>query len=165
MSLIIEDESELTINIDYEKIADRVINEALDYEKCPYEVELNLLLNSNENIRKINNEYRNIDSPTDVLSFPMIEYEKPSDFSKLEDSTLDNFNPETGELILGDIIISVPKIVEQAEKYGHSTEREFAFLVVHSMLHLFGYDHMEANDAKIMEAKQEEILNKLEIFR
>ena len=155
MSLIIEDESELTINIDYEKIADRVINEALDYEKCPYEVELNLLLTSNENIRKINNEYRNIDSPTDVLSFPMIEYEKPSDFSKLEDSTLDNFNPETGELILGDIIISVPKIVEQAEKYGHSTEREFAFLVVHSMLHLFGYDHMEANDAKIMEAKQE----------
>ena len=165
MSLIIEDESELTINIDYEKIADRVINEALDYEKCPYEVELNLLLTSNENIRKINNEYRNIDSPTDVLSFPMIEYEKPSDFSKLEDSTLDNFNPETGELILGDIIISVPKIVEQAEKYGHSTEREFAFLVVHSMLHLFGYDHMEANDAKIMEAKQDEILNKLEIFR
>ena len=165
MSLVIEDESELTINIDYEKIADRVINEALDYEKCPYEVELNLLLTSNENIRKINNEYRNIDSPTDVLSFPMIEYEKPSDFSKLEDSTLDNFNPETGELILGDIIISVPKIVEQAEKYGHSTEREFAFLVVHSMLHLFGYDHMEANDAKIMEAKQEEILNKLEIFR
>ena len=165
MSLIIEDESELTINIDYEKIADRVINEALDYEKCPYEVELNLLLTSNENIRKINNEYRNIDSPTDVLSFPMIEYEKPSDFSKLEDSTLDNFNPETGELILGDIIISVPKIVEQAEKYGHSTEREFAFLVVHSMLHLFGYDHMEANDAKIMEAKQEEILYKLEIFR
>ena len=165
MSLIIEYESELTINIDYEKIADRVINEALDYEKCPYEVELNLLLTSNENIRKINNEYRNIDSPTDVLSFPMIEYEKPSDFSKLEDSTLDNFNPETGELILGDIIISVPKIVEQAEKYGHSTEREFAFLVVHSMLHLFGYDHMEANDAKIMEAKQEEILNKLEIFR
>ena len=165
MSLIIEDESELTINIDYEKIADRVINEALDYEKCPYEVELNLLLTSNENIRKINNEYRNIDSPTDVLSFPMIEYEKPSDFSKLEDSTLDNFNPETGELILGDIIISVPKIVEQAEKYGHSTEREFAFLVDHSMLHLFGYDHMEANDAKIMEAKQEEILNKLEIFR
>ena len=165
MSLIIEDESELTINIDYEKIADRVINEALDYEKCPYEVELNLLLTSNENIRKINNEYRNIDSPTDVLSFPMIEYEKPSDFLKLEDSTLDNFNPETGELILGDIIISVPKIVEQAEKYGHSTEREFAFLVVHSMLHLFGYDHMEANDAKIMEAKQEEILNKLEIFR
>lgn len=165
MSLIIEDESELTINIDYEKIADRVINEALDYEKCPYEVELNLLLTSNENIRKINNEYRNIDSPTDVLSFPMIEYEKPSDFSKLEDNTLDNFNPETGELILGDIIISVPKIVEQAEKYGHSTEREFAFLVVHSMLHLFGYDHMEANDAKIMEAKQEEILNKLEIFR
>ena len=165
MSLIIEDESELTINIDYEKIADRVINEALDYENCPYEVELNLLLTSNENIRKINNEYRNIDSPTDVLSFPMIEYEKPSDFSKLEDSTLDNFNPETGELILGDIIISVPKIVEQAEKYGHSTEREFAFLVVHSMLHLFGYDHMEANDAKIMEAKQEEILNKLEIFR
>ena len=155
----------MTINIDYEKIADRVINEALDYEKCPYEVELNLLLTSNENIRKINNEYRNIDSPTDVLSFPMIEYEKPSDFSKLEDSTLDNFNPETGELILGDIIISVPKIVEQAEKYGHSTEREFAFLVVHSMLHLFGYDHMEANDAKIMEAKQEEILNKLEIFR
>ena len=165
VTVFFEEEGDMSLPLPCEELAVRVAGAALDFVGCPYQAQVNLLLTMNDQIREMNREFRGIDRATDVLSFPMIEYEKPSDFSKLEDSTLDNFNPETGELILGDIIISVPKIVEQAEKYGHSTEREFAFLVVHSMLHLFGYDHMEANDAKIMEAKQEEILNKLEIFR
>lgn len=88
----------------------------------------------------------------------MIEYEKESDFSHVEDSVEDYFNPESGELILGDIIISVEKVIEQAEKYGHSRERELAFLIAHSMLHLCGYDHMVDEERVIMETKQREIL-------
>ena len=99
-----------------------------------------------------------MDAPTDVLSFPMLEYDTPSDFEHVEEDFADCFNPETGELMLGDIMISVDKVEEQAEKYGHSTTRELAFLVAHSMLHLCGYDHMEDEERLVMEAKQNEIL-------
>ena len=94
----------------------------------------------------------------------MQEYPTPSDFSELEKEAT-AFHPETGELLLGDIVISVEKVMEQAEKYGHSIERELGFLVAHSMLHLFGYDHMEENEAKKMEKKQEEILQKIGLTR
>ena len=89
----------------------------------------------------------------------MIHFEKDSDFSHVEESVEDFFNPETGELILGDIVISVEKIVEQAQKYGHSQRRELAFLIAHSMLHLCGYDHMEEKEREYMEQKQREILS------
>ena len=82
-----------------------------------------------------------------------------------EDREADYFDPDTGELILGDIIISVDRVKEQAESYGHSQKREFAFLVAHSMLHLCGYDHMEEDEAKVMEAKQEQVLASLGITR
>ena len=144
--------------MDYEKIIHEIIPAALDYEECPYEAEVNVILTDNDAIQEINREYRKIDAPTDVLSFPMIEYEKESDFSHVEDSVEDYFNPESGELILGDIIISVEKVIEQAEKYGHSRERELAFLIAHSMLHLCGYDHMVDEERVIMETKQREIL-------
>lgn len=99
------------------------------------------------------------------MSFPNLDFEQPGVFEIEESREVDYFDPDTGELILGDIIISVDKVQEQAENYGHSTRREFAFLVAHSMLHLCGYDHMEADEAKVMEAKQEEILNNLGITR
>ena len=95
----------------------------------------------------------------------MIDYQIPSDFSHLEDDSEDYFNPETGELLLGDIVISVEKVIEQAQKYGHSRERELAFLVAHSMLHLFGYDHIKESEREKMEKKQEEILKILGIER
>lgn len=165
----------MTINFDYEtekrpdapfeEIVGQVINEAMDYEKCPYEAEINVLLTDNEGIREINREQRNIDAPTDVLSFPMLEYEKPADFDFLEEEDMGYFNPETGELILGDIVLSVDKIKEQAYNYGHAEKRELAFLTAHSMLHLFGYDHMEQEEAAVMEAKQNAILNNLNIRR
>lgn len=158
MTIEIEKETELELNIDYEKIINDIIEACLDYEECPYEPELNIIITDNQNIAKINKEYRKIDKPTDVLSFPMVDYEKPADFSKLEDFAENYFNMETGELILGDIIISVEKIKEQAKEYGHSEERELAFLVAHSMLHLFGYDHMIDEERIIMEQKQREIL-------
>ena len=122
-------------------------------------------MTDNEGIHIINKEYRDIDRATDVLSFPMLSYETPGDFSFLMDENDDDFNPDTGEANLGDIIISVDKVREQAEEYGHSELREFAFLITHSMLHLFGYDHMEPEEAEVMENKQRQILDELSITR
>lgn len=159
MTITIEYETTRTLAADYRKIIPEMAEACLDYEQCPYEAEINVILTDNEAIREINREYRRIDEPTDVLSFPMLEYEKAADFSRLEDHPEDCFNMETGELLLGDIVISVDKVIEQAEKYGHSQERELAFLVVHSVLHLCGYDHMEAAGRMVMEQKQREILS------
>lgn len=169
MTVNIEYETEIELKLDYNKIINNVVEKAADYEKCPYEIEVNVVLTDNSVIHKVNKEYRQVDSPTDVLSFPMIEYSSPADFYSLEEDmeeyAEDYFNPDTGELILGDIMISVEKVMEQADKYGHSQERELAFLTAHSMMHLFGYDHMEEEEAKIMEAKQSEVLELLGITR
>ncbi|MBE5948145.1 MAG: rRNA maturation RNase YbeY [Lachnospiraceae bacterium] len=167
MTLTIDKETDFIIDElegKYEELLEQVVNAALDYAECPYEIELNILLTDNENIHKLNKEFRNIDSATDVLSFPMISYETPADFSGCETEE-DCFNPETGELILGDIVISLEKAMEQAEKYGHGAKREVAFLAAHSMLHLFGYDHMTEEEASLMEKKQEDILQILGIVR
>lgn len=160
MTIQIDYETEEELKLPYEEIITKVVNEALDYEECPYEAEVNVLLTDNEDIRQMNKEYRNIDSATDVLSFPMADYDRPSDFGRLEEMANDYFNPETGELLLGDIVISVDKVKEQAERYGHSETRELAFLVAHSMLHLCGYDHMADEERLVMEKKQEEILKR-----
>lgn len=164
MSLQIEEETEVVFDFAYKELAERVVEFTIDHEKFPFEAEVNLTLTDNEGIHEINKEYREIDRPTDVLSFPLISYETAGDFSNVEDED-DNFNPDTGEAMLGDIIISVPKVKEQAKEYGHSEEREYAFLIVHSMLHLFGYDHMTPEEASFMEDRQKEILNELHIFR
>lgn len=165
MSLYIETETEVSFSFEWEKLAEEVINFTIDHENFPYEAEINLTLTDNEGIHEINKTYRQIDRPTDVLSFPMLSYETAGDFLKLEDDYDDNFNPDTGEIMLGDILISVEKVREQAESFGHSEKREFAFLIVHSMLHLFGYDHMTPEEAAVMEAKQNEILNEMNILR
>lgn len=169
MTINIEYETDKELKLDYEDIINRVINEAVDYAKCPYEAEVNVTLTDNDEIKKINDEYRNINNPTDVLSFPMLNFALPGDFvgisDELENDVEDYFNPDSGELMLGDIVVSVEKVVEQAEKYGHSQERELAFLVAHSMMHLFGYDHMEPDEAAVMESKQKEILDNLGITR
>lgn len=160
MTINIEYETEERLKVPYEEIIREVVEEALDFERCPYEAEVNVILTDNEDIRQINQEFRGIDSPTDVLSFPMIEYGAPSDFDHVEEMENDCFNPETGELLLGDIVVSTDKVKEQAGKYGHSETRELAFLVAHSMLHLCGYDHMEDSERAVMEKKQEEILSR-----
>ena len=142
MTINIDCETEDKLELPYEEIIRNVVLSSLEYENCPYEAEVNVVLTDNEEIHKLNLEYWGIDRPTDVLSFPMLEYDTPSDFSHVEDDYEDCFNPETGELMLVDIILSVDKVREQAESYGHSETRELAFLVAHSMLHLCGYDHM-----------------------
>ena len=165
MTSYVENETEITFTFDCREILESVMEEVLTSEHCPYEAQVNLLVTDNEGIREYNRKYREIDAATDVLSFPMLSYETEADFSAAEAQEADCFDPETGELMLGDIIISADKVKEQAQKFGHSEKREFAFLTAHSMLHLCGYDHMVKEEAEIMERKQEEALDKLGITR
>ena len=110
-----------------------------------------------ENIQKINQEYRNIDKPTDVLSFPMFQKEELD--KKIQEKEFQYQD------ILGDIVISIPKVEEQAKEYGHSFERELSYMLVHGFYHLMGYDHMEEEDKKEMRTKEEKILKTLNILR
>ncbi len=164
MNFYLEEEGSASLPFDTEETARTVIEEALVYEGCPYEAEVNLLLTTDAEIHTMNKEFRQIDAPTDVLSFPLLEYDVPGDFSGLEEEA-DAFDPESGELVLGDIVISKDRVLEQAVAYGHSPRREFAFLIAHSMLHLFGYDHMEDAERLLMEQKQREILEHVGILR
>ena len=166
MEVYIERETDNVFDFDYEELIRQVVVGAVDYINCPYESTVNVTLVDNDSIKEINSEHRGIDKATDVLSFPMIEYEIPGNFDNLEgDEYNDCFDPDTGELMLGDILISADKVFEQAKEYGHSPMREFAFLVAHSMFHLCGYDHMEEQEAKVMEQKQEAVLQALGITR
>ena len=165
MTILIENEAEKELDFDYEAVTKAVVKKVLEIEKCPYETEINVLITGNDEIRRINNEFRDIDKATDVLSFPALDYKKPAVFDFVEDSPDEYMNRETDELILGDIMVSADKVYEQAKEYGHGRKREFAFLITHSMLHLLGYDHIEDDERKIMEEKQENILRLLEISR
>lgn len=164
MSFYIENETETEPFPDYERTLEKVVKEALLHEHCPYGAEVNLIITDNESIRALNRENRNLDKPTDVLSFPMNEYRHPGDFTEIDSSPY-AFNPETDELLLGDIVISGEMAASQAEEYGHSIEREMAFLTAHSMLHLMGYDHEGDEERLVMEKKQEEILQSLGLIR
>ncbi|MCT4596304.1 MAG: rRNA maturation RNase YbeY [Vallitalea sp.] len=164
MSVVINNNLE-EFNKKHEHIINEVIAVSLETEECPYEVEVSVTITDNEEIRKINNEFRNLDKPTDVLSFPLIDYYKPGDFSVVEEDDDELFDLDTGELMLGDIIISMEKAEDQAKEYGHSIEREIGFLTAHSMLHLMGYDHMEVDEEKLMKQKQEQILSKVGLVR
>ena len=164
MTVVVENESGQEFDFPYVQLAEDVVNAAMDADDFPFEAEVNVLLVTKEEIHRINLEQRQIDAPTDVLSFPLIAYPAAGDFSKVEEDS-DNFNPDTGEALLGDIILCVDKIKEQAAEYGHSERREYAFLILHSMLHLFGYDHMTEQEATIMEQKQRNILEDMQVFR
>lgn len=165
MTIHVENESGRDFPFGLQEVASLVAEEILEGEKCPYETEINILITDNEGIRAYNRAYRNLDVETDVLSFPNIPFETPAGFEIAEEMQADCFQPDSGELILGDIILSADRIVGQAEEYGHSLRREYAFLVAHSMLHLCGYDHMEAEEAADMEKRQEQALGRLGITR
>ena len=164
MTLYFEKEVPAQFDFDCETVARAVVEAVLDYENSPYEAEVSLTLTNNTEIHKINLEQRGIDAPTDVLSFPMTEYPQPGNFDFLEEAD-DCFHPESGELLLGDIVLSADRVRSQAEEYGHSMLREYAFLIAHSVLHLLGYDHMEKEEREQMEEKQEAILQTLHITR
>ena len=165
MNLYMENETGREFPFTAEETAREVCEAVLEEEGCPFEVQVNIVLPDNEGIRALNRECRNTDRETDVLSFPNVDFEEEGVFDIDEDREADYFDPESGELVLGDIMISVDKVYGQAEEYGHSLRREFAFLVAHSMLHLCGYDHMEEDERLRMERRQEEILTGLGITR
>ena len=140
-----------------EEIITKVTKTVLELEGIKHDLDIYITLTNNEEIHKINKEYREVDRPTDVLSFPMFERDE---ISKLREEKVDDV-----EEILGDIIISIPKVKEQAEEYGHSYERELAYLTTHGMLHLLGYDHMIDEEKTIMREHEEKVLEKLNILR
>lgn len=165
MTSYVENETEVSFSFDVHELLNRIMEAVTEMEKCPYETAVNLLLTDNEGIREYNKNYRDMDRETDVLSFPNISFERAGDFTPAETEEADCFDPDSGELILGDIILSVDRVLSQAQEYGHSVLREFAFLTAHSMFHLCGYDHMEEEEAAVMEQKQEAVLMQLGITR
>ena len=167
MTIYFEKETEEELSFDYEEIAKSVIEAALARYHCPYQVCISLYLVEEETIRQTNRETRGIDSVTDVLSFPNVPFEKEGDFSLLEEENnyYSYFDPDTEELVLGDMMICQKRMEDQAMEYGHSKLREFAFLVTHSILHLLGYDHMEEEERIRMEEAQRCILDNLGITR
>ena len=149
---------EIEENKDYIKIIEDVLKTCFEQENIKNsKLYITVTLTNPENIRDINNEFRKIDKATDVLSFPM--------FEKHELEQIINNSSNKTEEILGDIVISIEKVKEQAVEYGHSFERELSYMVVHGFYHLMGEDHIEENDKKIMRQKEEKILNILNITR
>lgn len=164
MTLFLEEEGSVRLPFDVKETAELMIKTVLEHEGCPYEAQVELLLTTDEEVHMMNREHRGIDRPTDVLSFPMLDVRTPGDLSGVEEMP-DAFDPESGELMLGDIVISKDKVIAQAEEYGHSLKREYAFLIAHSMLHLLGYDHMEDDERLLMEQRQREIMEMAKIPR
>ena len=165
MTFYVENETNIEFDFLPEVLAKEVAETVLLQENGPKNVQLNLLITDNEGIREYNRDYRNLDKETDVLSFPNVDFEITADFSKVEERFEDYFDPDSGILVLGDMVISAPKVFEQAKAYGHSEKREFAFLIAHSMLHLCGYDHIDDAERLEMEKHQEAILEILKIRR
>jgi probable rRNA maturation factor len=145
-------------NAEYEATINSVIEKCFSVEKLEkLNLYISITLTTPAEIRKINNEFRNIDKETDVLSFPMFEKNELDEMVQVGKNKI----PET----IGDVIISIERVQEQAEEYGHSFERELAYMVVHGFYHLMGYDHMVEEDKVVMRAKEENVLNKLNIVR
>lgn len=136
------------------------VKAALEYMDFPLKSEVSVMFTDDEEIHELNRLHRGVDRPTDVLSFPLFDYDENGDI--IEDDL--DFNPN-GEMILGDIVISLETASRQAQEYGHSFEREIGFLTVHSMLHLFGYDHMTPEDEEEMFGYQREILERMGLER
>lgn len=171
MIFSVEREVKKRFLFDLTKLGKKVAEAVLRDEEFPFllsdassAAQISLLLTDDEGIRTYNASYRGKDTPTDVLSFPSVEYDKPADFLRL-DAEEGVYDPETGCYVLGDIILNADRVTAQAFAYGHSEKREAAFLIAHSVLHLIGYDHVTKAEASVMEQKQEAVLNRLKITR
>ncbi len=151
-----------TENKDYIALFEKVFGQTLDFIGQIEDVEVELEIVSEEEIQEINRQTRDIDRVTDVLSFPALSANKTKISAKKYPSDV---NPESGFVVLGEIIICEKRAIEQSQEYGHSIERELGFLCAHGMLHLFGYDHIEEDDEKEMRSAQNEILDKIGLTR
>lgn len=160
IQFIIENEQEkLEFTDELENIIERAASATLDVLECDVDCEVSVLITDNDGIREINKEYRQKDVPTDVLSFPILEFD--DDGVMIEESG----DYDGDLLLLGDIVISLEKAAEQAEEYGHSLLREIGFLTAHSMLHLCGFDHMEEPYASMMRDKEKLVMEKVGLKR
>ena len=140
------------------------LDEVLTYEGCNKDIEVSISFVTDAEIKKLNKNYRGKNKSTDVLSFPMIDYNKGMFFKDLLDYEITEQKEEGGGLInLGDIVVSLDTIERQAKDFNNTFEKELCLMVIHSMLHLMGYDHMVKNEEKVMFAKQEEILSKVKV--
>lgn len=149
-------DNQTDINFEYDNTLKDVVTACIEEENYPNNIEVSIVLVDNNEIQKLNYQFRNNDKVTDVLSFPMTENE-------LNDKN--NINLDTNEIVLGDIIISLPKAIEQANEFEHSLKRELSFLTAHSMFHLMGYDHQTLEAESNMKQKQNKVLSKLGIER
>lgn len=165
MMVNFEKETDLECDFDLVQVAEKVCRTVVVKEQVPKECEVELLLTDAETVRQINFEYRNIDKETDVLSFPNIDWDAPCNFDSEDFNSEFILNPENSKVMLGQIVLCKERILSQAEEYGHSVMREYAFLIAHSMLHLLGYDHMVPEEAAVMEQKQSDYLDELGIGR
>lgn len=141
-------QDEITIDDELIELMEKVMKECLALEEKGFDTEISVSFVNNKEIQELNREYRNVDSSTDVLSFPMTD-----DFSLIHIP------------ILGDIVISLEKALSQAEEYGHSFNREVAYLTAHSMFHLLGYDHMKEDEKQVMRKKEKQVMKSLGIFK
>ena len=149
---------DLEENSKYEEIIKKVVQQCFKEENMEdSKLYISITLTTPEHIHEINKQYRNVDRATDVLSFPMFEKDELDE--KIKNNDFEH------EDVLGDIVISIEKVEEQAKEYGHSFEREFAYMLVHGFYHLMGYDHIEDDDKVVMRKKEEIVLNKLGITR
>lgn len=159
-------QNKIEVNEEFIKKLEEVIEFALKEEEVNIECEVSLVFVDNNEIKEINTNTRRINKETDVLSFPMLEYENKKVFKEIyKDYKFSPSDFDGDELVLGDIVLSLEKALEQSGEFNHSYEREASYLVVHSVLHLLGYDHMENDEKKVMRKREEEILNKLNISR
>ncbi len=165
MTVYLEDESGYDFDFSVRGQLDKLIRSVAEYIQCPYELEVSVSIVTKDMIHEMNRQFREADRPTDVLSFPMMEYDRPADFEGEAFSRSMAVSPDTEELVLGDIVLCAEVIHEQAQEYGHSELREFSFLTVHSMLHLFGYDHIDEGEREEMEKEQRAIMEQLKIYR
>ena len=165
MTFYVENETNEEFPFNVEELISTLTVELVKTFGIQYEVSLNVSFTDDTSIREINKEFRGIDKSTDVLSFPALEFETPGDFSNIEEDSPEYFDPDTKELILGDIMISLEHAHAQALEYGHSFKREIAFLITHSLLHLSGFDHESDEERAVMEDYQRKLLDTVGITR
>ncbi len=157
-----------TFDFDYKILAKKISKRLIEIENIDYDISYNLLIVDKAKIKKINKEYRNLNKITDVLSFPNIDFKKPSNFKYyIKDDIYDIsiLDLSTKTIFLGDVVMCYDKILSQSKLYNHSIKREYSFLLVHSLLHLLGYDHIDIKDERKMFKKQDEILDSLNIIK
>jgi len=168
-TIMIDNRQNLYNTEEIEKLIEKTIKKAAECENVKQDYQVSVILVDNSQIKGINRVYRGIDAPTDVLSFPMLENEEEENLIEVNKADIqkdfENFDMDTGEIVLGDIAISLERAFEQSVEYGHAFHREVSFLTVHGMLHLLGFDHEEEGDRKVMREREEQILDLMSLKR